>query len=59
MARETGSMPGIMRSIVQLLRLGKAGRIKQYQPKACRQQCRDNPIARNSYAAVQTSILQG
>jgi hypothetical protein len=35
MARETGSMPGIMRSIVQFLRLGKAGCIKQYQPKAC------------------------
>jgi len=36
MARETGSVPSIVRSIVQQLNLGKAGSIKQYQPKTCR-----------------------
>jgi hypothetical protein len=36
MAGETGSVPGIVRGIVQQFHFGKAGCIKQYQSKACR-----------------------
>jgi hypothetical protein len=57
MAGETGSVPSIVRGIVQHLHLGKAGCIKQYQPEACCYQCRDDPIATNSCAGIQTSIF--
>ena len=56
MARETGGVPSIVRSIVHQLNLGKAGSIKQYQPKTCRRQGRDDPIPTNGCAGVQTSI---
>lgn len=57
MARETGGMPGIVRRIVELLHLGKAGCIKQYQPEDSRQNCCNDPITGNSCPVVQTGIL--
>ena len=57
MAGETSSVPSVVRGIVQHLHLGKADCIKQYQPKTCRQQRRDNPLARNSHAVVWIGIL--
>ena len=50
-------MPGIVRRIVELLHLGKAGCIKQYQPEGSRQNCCNDPITRNSCPVVQTGIL--
>ena len=52
MARETGGMPGIMRRIVEWLNLGEARCIKQYQPEASRQHCRDDPITGNNCAVL-------